>query len=297
MVAVERRFGRWQQVLVNALVDHDAVGLRAVVEDHLGRDATRAEITAARRAAHSLEQGGRARVARFAVPTAQGGGTVLMVFRPELSPPSTLTATMAEAAGRSEHRLGRWQQVIVDALADRDAVGLRAVVEGHLGRRATRAEITAGRRAAHLLERGGRVRVERVKVPTPKGRKGAILLVVVRPDLAPADVPDEATLRLIATQYVAPADRTQEALATIASNLQAVAASIEEVQIYTVEAEQAQQAAPRWRFPYTGWPSCGSRLSSGAPDPNPRQVPSSFACRRSASALEQNFEKLVRMKR
>ena len=86
-------------------------------------------------------------------------------------------------------------------------------------------------------------------MPTAKGRKGAILLVVVRPDLAPADVPDEAALRLIATRHVAPADRTTEALATITSNLQTAAASIEEVQLYTVEAEQAQEAAHAMALP------------------------------------------------
>jgi hypothetical protein len=39
-----------------------AVGVRAAVSDHLGRAPTRAELTAARRAAHSLAALGRARV-------------------------------------------------------------------------------------------------------------------------------------------------------------------------------------------------------------------------------------------
>ena len=56
------RLGRWQQVIVDALDQNLAVGVRAAVGDHLGRAPTRAELTAARRAAHSLAASGRARV-------------------------------------------------------------------------------------------------------------------------------------------------------------------------------------------------------------------------------------------
>ena len=56
------RLGRWQQVLADALDQNLAIGVRAAVADHLGRAPTRAELTAARRAAHSLAALGRARV-------------------------------------------------------------------------------------------------------------------------------------------------------------------------------------------------------------------------------------------
>lgn len=56
------RLGRWQQVLIDALDQNLAIGVRAAVADHLGRVPTRAELTAARRAAHSLAALGRARV-------------------------------------------------------------------------------------------------------------------------------------------------------------------------------------------------------------------------------------------
>ena len=58
------RLGRWQQVLTDALDQNLAIGVRAAVADHLGRPPTRAELTAARRAAHSLAALGRARVLR-----------------------------------------------------------------------------------------------------------------------------------------------------------------------------------------------------------------------------------------
>jgi hypothetical protein len=56
------RLSRWQQVLIDALDQNLAIGVRAAVADHLGRVPTRAELTAARRAAHSLAALGRARV-------------------------------------------------------------------------------------------------------------------------------------------------------------------------------------------------------------------------------------------
>jgi hypothetical protein len=58
------RLGRWQQVLADALDQNLAIGVRTAVADHLGRAPTRAELTAARRAAHSLTALGRARVLR-----------------------------------------------------------------------------------------------------------------------------------------------------------------------------------------------------------------------------------------
>jgi hypothetical protein len=54
--------GRWQQVLADALDQNLAIGVRAAVADHLGQAPTRAELTAARRAAHSLSALGRTRV-------------------------------------------------------------------------------------------------------------------------------------------------------------------------------------------------------------------------------------------
>jgi hypothetical protein len=56
------RLGRWQQVFAQALDQNLAVGVRATVIDHLGRAPTRAELNAARRAAHSFASTGRARV-------------------------------------------------------------------------------------------------------------------------------------------------------------------------------------------------------------------------------------------
>jgi hypothetical protein len=64
-------------------------------------------------------------------------------------------------------RLGRWQQVLADALDQYLAVGVRAAVTDHLGRAPNRAELTAGRRAAHSLAAMGRAQVSMCRVPMP----------------------------------------------------------------------------------------------------------------------------------
>jgi hypothetical protein len=81
------RLGRWQQVLADALNQNLAIGVRATVADHLGRAPTRAELTAARRAAHSLAANGRARVLH--VPGADADGdagdrTYLVLAKPNV---------------------------------------------------------------------------------------------------------------------------------------------------------------------------------------------------------------------
>jgi predicted DNA-binding transcriptional regulator AlpA len=81
------RLGRWQRVLADALDQHLAIGVRAAVADHLGRVPTRAELTAARRAAHGLAALGRARVLRM--PGADtdadlGDRTYLVLAKPDV---------------------------------------------------------------------------------------------------------------------------------------------------------------------------------------------------------------------
>jgi hypothetical protein len=71
--------------------------------------------------------------------------------------------------------LGRWQQVLVDALVEQPAIGVRATVQQHLRRPLTRAESIAARRAANRL--GDLAQVVHLQgVPTNQDR-----LVLVRP--------------------------------------------------------------------------------------------------------------------
>jgi hypothetical protein len=101
------RLGRWKHVLADALDQNLAIGIRAAVGDHLGRTATRAELNAARRAAHSLATLGVARVLH--VPGADadanaGVRTYLVLAKPDVIMNDIrlrgLAVAGSEAAGR-----------------------------------------------------------------------------------------------------------------------------------------------------------------------------------------------------
>ena len=75
------------QVLADALDQNLAIGVWAAVADHLGRAPTRAELTAARRAAHSLPTSGRARVFHVSGPDGDGSTgdrTYLVLAKPNV---------------------------------------------------------------------------------------------------------------------------------------------------------------------------------------------------------------------
>jgi hypothetical protein len=85
--------------------------------------------------------------------------------------------------------LGRWQQVLADALDQNLAVGVRAAVVDHLGRTPSRAELTAARRAAHGLAALGRARVLHVPGADPDAKAGdRNYLVLAKPDVIMNDV-------------------------------------------------------------------------------------------------------------
>lgn len=250
-----RRLGRWQQLLIDALREHETAIVQVVVDEHLGRRATRAERTASQRAALRLARNGGV-VLTYTQAPAGIGQTRQVVARPAdwpgdwldqddsepddpdpvtwLDPPSRPTAPPA--------RFGRWQEVIMTALSRYDIVGLRAVVEGHLGRRAVRAEGTAAQRAARLLANSGQVTLAHVRVPSAKGRRSAKLLVVARADVDPSGL-EVHELQAAALRLVTPADRTAQALELIVDNVRQATAHLADVDLHTVEGHAAGKAA------------------------------------------------------
>jgi hypothetical protein len=113
----------------------------------------------------------------------------------------------------------------MDALAQYELVGLRAVLEGHLGRRPAKGERTAAQRAARMMARSGQVRLAHVRVPTIRGRRSAEWVVIGRAEVDPGTITDEG-MQTAAIRRVAPADRTKEALDIIVEAvLQAAATS------------------------------------------------------------------------
>ena len=75
-------------------------------------------------------------------------------------------------------RLGRWQQLMIDALAEHDTVAVQTVVENHLGRRPNRSEQIAAQRAAHLLARRGGATIVHV---TARSGSNRTRLAISRP--------------------------------------------------------------------------------------------------------------------
>jgi hypothetical protein len=59
---------QWRDILTAALAQQDAISVRGTVISHLRRTPTRAEITAARRAAHRLAASGQATILRLKPP-------------------------------------------------------------------------------------------------------------------------------------------------------------------------------------------------------------------------------------
>ena len=250
-----RWLGRWQQLLVDALAQHETVVVQAVVEEHLGRQATRAERSASQRAAHRLARDGGVAI-RYVHASAGVGRARLAVTRPPDWPGDWLDQDEDDSArpdvvrwvgppphpSTSPAQFGRWQEVIMDALTQYDMVGLRAVVEGHLSRRALRAESTAAQRAARLLARSGQVSLAHVRVPSAKGRKSAELLLVVRTGLD-LEAVDEQTMQAAALRLVTPADRTEEALELIVAGVRDAAARLADLDLQTVDGEAAGKAA------------------------------------------------------
>jgi hypothetical protein len=101
------RLGRWQQVLADALDENLAIDVRAAVTDHLGRTPTRADLTAARRAAHSLVSLGRARVVHAPGADADdkaGDRTCLVLAKPNVIMNDMRLRGLAVAGGEAAGR-------------------------------------------------------------------------------------------------------------------------------------------------------------------------------------------------
>jgi hypothetical protein len=101
------RLGRWPQVLADALNQNLAIGVRAAVADHLGQAPNRAELTAARRAAHGLTALGRARVLQVSGADAEddaGDRTYLVLAKPNVIVNDVRLRGLAVAGGDAAGR-------------------------------------------------------------------------------------------------------------------------------------------------------------------------------------------------
>jgi hypothetical protein len=82
-----------------ALVQQEAISVRSTVIGYLRRTPTRAEITAARRAAHRLAASGQATILRVKPPEFAGPGSAhLILARLDVAPPSGVLDDVADAS-------------------------------------------------------------------------------------------------------------------------------------------------------------------------------------------------------
>jgi hypothetical protein len=82
---VTQPLSRWHRLFADALANREAIGVAVTVEQHLGRQPTRSEMSAARRAAQSYAGTGRAHIKQVSVTTPIKGravGTFLVLVRP-----------------------------------------------------------------------------------------------------------------------------------------------------------------------------------------------------------------------
>jgi hypothetical protein len=71
---------QWREILADALAREGAVSVHSVVASRLRRTPTRAEITAARRAAHGLAASGQAEILHVRPPKSGEGGSAHLIL-------------------------------------------------------------------------------------------------------------------------------------------------------------------------------------------------------------------------
>ena len=106
---------QWRDLLASALAEHEAISVRGTVISHLRRTPTRAEITAARRAAHRLAADGQATMLRIRPPGMEGvgGSEYLILVRPGTATPSGLLDELADTTHIEESNRIRFEATVM----------------------------------------------------------------------------------------------------------------------------------------------------------------------------------------
>jgi hypothetical protein len=106
---------QWRDLLASALAEHEAISVRGTVINHLRRTPTRAEITAARRAAHRLAANGRATILHIRPPGLEGvgGSAYLILARPGTAPASGLLDELADTTHFEENNRIRFEPIVM----------------------------------------------------------------------------------------------------------------------------------------------------------------------------------------
>src|SRR5918997_655107 len=137
----------------------------------------------------------------------------------------------------------QWQQLFAAVLQDHPVVGVRAVIEWHLGRSATRSESEAARRAVRAMERAGRVTLQQVSVPRQPDQLGGRLLVAGRGDLSLLDWPNQTVLRAAARSHPPDLHETRAALQRMLAALNEATMRLDRLPLAAAEPELAREVA------------------------------------------------------
>ncbi len=113
-MAARARPRQWRDILVAALIQQDAISVRGTVITHLRRTPTRAEFTAARRAAHGLAASGQATILRVRPPgfDGRGGSAHLILARPGTTTQSGLLHELADV-GLADRARQRFEPIVI----------------------------------------------------------------------------------------------------------------------------------------------------------------------------------------
>jgi hypothetical protein len=106
---------QWRDIIASALAEHEAISVRGTVISHLRRTPTRAEITAARRAAHRLAANGQATILHIRPHGLErvGGSAYLILARPGADPPSGLLDQLAATTHFEESTRIRFEPAVM----------------------------------------------------------------------------------------------------------------------------------------------------------------------------------------
>ena len=106
---------QWRDLLASGLAEHEAISVRGTVINHLRRTPTRAEITAARRAAHRLAANGRATILHIRPSGLEGvgGRAYLILARPGTAPASGLLDGLADTTHFEESYRIRFEPTVM----------------------------------------------------------------------------------------------------------------------------------------------------------------------------------------
>ena len=234
------RQGRWHRFLLKALEQQPRVVIVTEVAEHLGREPTKNEAHAVRRAARDLSLRGSATLDYESVTGRRG--SYLVIVRNRDAEDQLNPAPAVDRAAPAGSRKGHipWYELFDDALTTQPIVAVDRIAEAHLGRTPTRTEFTAAHRAAHGYARAGNAQAFDVWTRRGDGHHKVRVLLLARTD---ADLDDTDQLLAAALSRPVPSEPRGTTLQTLLASIKKGAQACRRLNIDDVEPTCAQHHA------------------------------------------------------